>query len=130
MEEKYYTIDDLAKDFGVSQDLIIHFVKNGTIKTVNKDDRRMLIPKKEFDRNTKGMLEYLLSNPVDRNDKKINLRSTFWIFGLGVGLGAWLISGNLFDLIVGIVMGGLIWFILFILFGGPVMAIYKRAKKA
>ena len=88
----------------------------------------MLIPKKEFNQGTKEMLDYLLSNPLDKNDKKINLISTFWIFGLGVGLGSWLISGNIFDLIVGIIMGGLIWFVLLILFGGPVMAVYRRTK--
>jgi len=127
--EEYYTVDDLSKYFGVSQDLIIHFVKNKTIKAIDKGDKRMLIPKKDFDQGAKGMLEYLLSNPNNKNDKKINLRSTFWIFGLGVGVGSWLISGNLFDLIVGIIMGSLIWFILLILFGGPVMAIYKWTKK-
>jgi hypothetical protein len=128
LSKEYYTVDDLSKYFGVSQDLIIHFVKNGTIKTINKDNQRMLIPKKEFNQGTKEMLDYLLSNPLDKNDKKINLISTFWIFGLGVGLGSWLISGNIFDLIVGIIMGGLIWFVLLILFGGPVMAVYRRTK--
>jgi len=128
LSKEYYTVDDLSKYFGVSQDLIIHFVKNGTIKTINKDNQRMLIPKKEFNQGTKEMLDYLLSNPLDKNDKKINLISTFWIFGLGVGLGSWLISGNIFDLIVGIIMGGFIWFVLLILFGGPVMAIYRRTK--
>jgi len=128
LSKEYYTVDDLSRYFGVSQDLIIHFVKNGTIKTINKDNQRMLIPKKEFNQGTKEMLDYLLSNPLDKNDKKINLISTFWIFGLGVGLGSWLISGNLFDFIVGIIMGGFIWFVLLILFGGPVMAIYRRTK--
>ena len=128
LSKEYYTVDDLSRYFGVSQDLIIHFVKNGTIKTINKDNQRMLIPKKEFNQGTKEMLDYLLSNPLDKNDKKINLISTFWIFGLGVGLGSWLISGNIFDLIVGIIMGGFIWFVLLILFGGPVMAIYRRTK--
>jgi len=129
LSKEYYTVDDLSKYFGVSQDLIIHFVKNKTIKAIDKGDQRMLIPKKDFDQNTREMLEYLLSNPLEKNDKKINLRSTFWIFGLGVGLGSWLISGNLFDLIVGIIMGGFIWFVLLILFGGPIMAIYRRTKK-
>ena len=129
LSKEYYTVDDLSRYFGVSQDLIIHFVKNGTIKTINKDNQRMLIPKKEFNQGTKEMLDYLLSNPLDKNDKKINLISTFWIFGLGVGLGSWLISGNLFDLIAGIIMGGLIWFVLLILFGGSVMAIYRLTKK-
>lgn len=129
LSKEYYTVDDLSKYFGVSQDLIIHFVKNKTIKTINKGDQRMLIPRKDFDRNTKGMLEYLLSNPNNKNDRKINLRHTFWIFGLGVGLGSWLISGNLFDLIAGIIMGGFIWFVLLILFGGKVMTIYKWTKK-
>ena len=127
--EEYYTVDDLSKYFGVSQDLIIHFVKYGTIKSINKGDRHMLIPKKEFDRNTRGMLEYLLSNPINKNDKKINLGSTFWIFGLGVGLGSWLVSGKLSDLIVGIILGAFIWFVLLILFGGLAMTFYKWTKE-
>jgi excisionase family DNA binding protein len=131
LSKEYYTVDDLSKYFGVSQDLIIHFVKNGTIKTINKGDRRMLIPKKDFNQGAKEMLEYLLSSPIDKKTmkNKINPVSTFWIFGLGIGLGSWLISGNLFDFIVGIIMGGFIWFVLLILFGGPVMAIYRRTKE-
>jgi hypothetical protein len=131
LDKEYYTIEDLSKYFGVSQDLIIHFVKNGTIKTINKGNQRMLIPKKDFDQRAKGMLEYLLSSPVDKNSlkNKINPVNTFWIFGLGMGLGAWFVSGELFDLIVGIILGTFTWFVLVILLGGPITTIYKLTKE-
>jgi excisionase family DNA binding protein len=130
-ESKYYTIDDLSKYFGVSQDLIVHFVKNGTIKTINRGNRRMLIPKKEFDQSAKGMLEYLLSNPTNKETlkNKIKFISTFWIFGLGMGIGAWFVSGKLLDLIAGAIIGAFIWFVLLILFGGLLAKIYKWIKE-
>jgi hypothetical protein len=132
--EEYYTIDDLSKYFSVSQDLIIHFVKNGTIKTINKGSQRMLIPKKEFNQRTKEMLEYLLSSPEKRNakniiDMRISFKSAFWIFGLGMGLGSWFVSGELFDLLTGFIIGIFIWLILLFLFGGLLMTIYKWTKE-
>jgi hypothetical protein len=129
--KEYYTVDDLSKCFGVSQDLIVHFVKNGTIKTINKGNQRMLIPKKDFDRNTRGMLEYLLSNPIDKKTmkNKINSIHTLWIFGLGVGVGSWLVSGKLTDLLTGIILGAFIWFALLILFEGLAMIVYKWTRE-
>ena len=131
LDKEYYTIDDLSKYFSVSQDLIMHFVKNGTIKTINKGNQHMLIPKKEFNQGAKKMLEYLLSSPIDKKTikDKINGKYTFWIFGLGMGLGSWLVSGNLSDLIAGIIIGAFIWFVLLILFGNLVMTIYKWTKE-
>jgi excisionase family DNA binding protein len=129
-ENKYYTIDDLSKYFGVSHDLIVHFVNNGTIKAINKGNQRMLIPKKDFDRSAKGMMEYLLSSPVDKKSlkDKINPINTFWIFGLGMGLGAWFVSGELFDLFVGMILGAFIWYILLLLFGIPIKKISRWIK--
>ena len=75
LSKEYYTVDDLSKYFGVSQDLIIHFVKNGTIKTINKGDRRMLIPKKDFNQGAKEMLEYLLSSPIDKKTMKNKIQN-------------------------------------------------------
>jgi hypothetical protein len=125
--KEYYTIEDLSKIFKVSQDLIIHFIKNGTIKAIGKGNQT-LIPKKEFDKGSKGMLEYLLSNPIN-NDRKINPVNTFWIFSLGMGLGSWFVSGDLFSLIAGIIMGALIWFILSFLFGNLILKIFKWTKR-
>jgi len=126
LDKDYYTIDDLSKYFGVSQDLIVHFVKNGTIKTINKDNQRMLIPKKDFDQNARGMLEYLLSNPMGN---KINPMRTSLIFGLGMGLGSWFVSGELLNFVVGAIIGFFVWFVLLILFGDPAMRIYKWVKE-
>jgi hypothetical protein len=128
--EEYYTVDDLSKYFNVSHDLIVHFIKNGTIKTFDKDNQHILIPKKDFNQGARGILEYLLSGPVDNKaiNQKINLKYTFWIFGLGMGLGSWFVSGQLSDFIVGIIIGALIWFVVLILFGGLATRIYKWTK--
>jgi hypothetical protein len=135
LSEEYYTVDDLSKYFSVSQDLIVHFVKNGTIKTINKGNQHMLIPKKDFNQGTKEMLEYLLSSPIDKKtirdriDGKISLIRAFWIFGLGMGLGSWFVSGQLFDFFAGTIMGIFIWFVLLIFFGGVIMGIYRWVRE-
>ena len=129
--KEYYTVDELSKYFGVSHDLIVHFIKNGTIKTTNMGNQRMLIPKKDFNQGTREMLEYLLSSPIDKKtaEGRINPIYTFWIFGLGMGFGSWLISGQLSDFITGAIMGFFIWFVLLTLLGRPAMKICKWIKE-
>lgn len=63
------------------------------------------------------------------NLKKINAGHTYWIFGLGIGIGAWSITGRLYDLIMGIVIGLVLWGILLLFFGEIVIIIYKWVKK-
>ena len=65
----------------------------------------------------------------EENDGKINAMHAFWIFGLGMGIGAWLITSKLSDFLGGIFFGAFGWFFLLIIFGEPVMVISKWIKK-
>lgn len=68
--KKYYTLEDLAKYFNVSTEYIKKFVKDGTIKTVNMGQEYMLIPKKDFQRDTKQYLEWILRDHMNKIDIK------------------------------------------------------------
>ncbi len=64
--KKYYTVEDLAKYFNVSVEYIEEFVKDGTIKTINKGKKYVLIPRKDFEKNTREYLEYILRSFIDK----------------------------------------------------------------
>lgn len=48
------------------------------------------------------------------HNRKINPMHTFWVFGLGMGIGEWLSTGEISDLVIGFILGVFIWFILII----------------
>jgi hypothetical protein len=47
-------------------------------------------------------------------NKNINPMHTFWIFGLGVGIGAWFYSNKFTNFIEGFLIGMFFWFIMII----------------
>lgn len=58
-------------------------------------------------------------------DKNMNPMHTFWIFGLGLGIGEWFITGKLSNLITGFLIGMVAWFLLLITIWPP---LYRLSK--
>ena len=66
---------------------------------------------------------------MGENNQEINSIHTFWIFGLGMGIGQWLIGGTLKDLLGGFFLGIFAWFILLITIWPAIFELSKWIKK-
>lgn len=69
---EYYSVEDLAQYYNVSNSRIKEFIKDGTIKTLNKGNQYMLIPKKIFNKQTKGYLDWVLRNSKEQKVIKLS----------------------------------------------------------
>lgn len=65
----------------------------------------------------------------DESEIKISFSHTFWIFGLGMGIGAWLNGGTFSDFGINFIVGVVVWFFLVIILSHPIKKIYKWLSK-